>query len=112
MIFSKRSAEGYLLIDHTASPGVTQDEARALGVPFVAAGQRGEFKTLTCKHCGTSVAANPQRTRQRGHCFKCDHYLCDICAAIGDCRPIAALADAVAGSDKPLNPSSPLILRS
>lgn len=110
----KRQADnhGYLMIDHRASPGIDAETALKFRMPFVPGGTMGEFKTLKCAHCGGSCVMNPARTRERGHCRKCDAYTCDLCAALGDCRPIAALADAVAGSDKPLAANSPLILRS
>jgi hypothetical protein len=111
-----RPREGALLIDHRASPGISEADAlrlRQLGhhVPVVPGGKVLELKTKSCAHCGTVVVINPDRIRARGRCNKCDKYLCDPCAAIGDCRPIQALADAVIGSDKPLSPFSPLLIR-
>ena len=110
------SKEGYLLIDHRASPGISEEDAarmRSVGsiVPVVGEGKVVELKTKTCVHCGTAVLMNPARHRDRGRCSKCDDYICDYCSAIGDCRPIKALADAIAGSDKYLDPLSPLLTR-
>ena len=116
-IFSQRSREGYLMIDHRASPGIGAADVakfRSLGfnIPEVPEGTMRELGTKACAHCGGVVVLNPDRVRERGHCSKCFKYLCDPCAALGDCRPIQALADLVMGSDKHLPPTSPLILRS
>lgn len=83
MALSKRSQEGYLLIDHRAcASGPT-----ALH----------ESATITCSHCHRVVVLNPGRTRVRGYCSKCDHYLCDACEAertrTGECRPLNAVID-------------------
>lgn len=78
MRFSKRSLEGYLMIDHRNSPGVTPEEAAGFG-PAVPGGQLYESATNTCGHCMCEVVLNPQRTRERGYCPKCDQYLCDAC---------------------------------
>jgi len=72
--------EGYLLVDHRASPGLPEDLARRMGV---AAGSKlGEVATLTCCHCKTAVIKNPFRQRERYDCPKCNFkYVCDFCAA-------------------------------
>jgi hypothetical protein len=74
--------EGWLLVDHSASPGLPEDVARAAGYDptFVREGKRYETATLTCAHCKSTVVPNPQRTRERAKCFKCLHYICDGCA--------------------------------
>ena len=71
-MFSKRSLEGYLLIDHRAA-GVTAtpDQPRMI-----------EAGTLTCSHCQKQLIVNPLRTRDRGYCPKCDHYVCDGCEQV------------------------------
>jgi hypothetical protein len=71
---------GYLMIDHRASgQGLT------------------EFKTYTCTHCSAVVIVNPERTRERGKCYQCNHLICDRCAAIyattRECRNILRLAE-------------------
>lgn len=73
--------EGYVMIDHRASPGFTEEEARTLGYEpqHVASGQLFETKTNHCNHCGTVVIINPLRTRERPHCVYCDKYICDNC---------------------------------
>lgn len=40
-----------------------------------------EVDTLGCNHCGAHVIPNPDRTRARAYCPKCDRYICDICEA-------------------------------
>jgi len=72
--------EGYLFLDHRASPGLPEDMARRMGgLP----GSRViEAATLTCCHCKTVVIKNPFRQRERASCPKCSFdYVCDLCAA-------------------------------
>lgn len=73
MPFSKRTLEGYLLIDHRAGGGL--DGPLRAGTMF-------ESATVTCSHCQTQVVLRPDRSRERGYCPKCDHYVCDGCEAI------------------------------
>lgn len=92
MPHSKRSHEGYLLIDHSASPGTDQ----------VKEGKKFEAPILTCSHCQRGVIVRPDRTRARPYCPKCDHYICDLCEAVrvkagGACNSIARLIDQVGG---------------
>lgn len=81
---SKRSQEGYLLIDHRAGEGLGP-----AGTPL-AAGAVFECGIHTCSHCQRGVIVNPLRTRERAYCPKCDHYICDECelvrVAAGRCR--------------------------
>ena len=81
MVLSKRSHEGYLMVDHRGSPGIPPEIARKLGYEpeQVAEGQLFEAPTLGCAHCGTVVIMNPNRVRERAWCFKCDQYICDNC---------------------------------
>ena len=74
---SKRRQEGYLLIDHRASPG-TQ---------LVPEGTIYETPTVTCSHCGAIVILSPTRKRPRHYCAKCDHYVCDRAECVIECRP-------------------------
>ena len=74
--------EGYLFIDHRASPGIPPDLAPQLGfVPdLVREGKVLEAATLTCAHCKTVVMKNRMRTRERASCLKCGgKYICDGC---------------------------------
>jgi len=56
-----------------------------------------EADTSTCSHCQRIVVLNPDRTRERGYCRKCDHYICDQCVGIMHvtltCTPIAEVFD-------------------
>lgn len=83
MILSKRSHEGYLMVDHRASPGIPEDKALQMGLdPYlVKEGKVYETPTMTCSHCGVVVIMNPKRTRERAYCSKCDNYVCDTCDA-------------------------------
>jgi len=79
----KRSHDGYLFVDHRASPGLPADMAIAAGYDpdQVREGKVYEAPTLGCAHCGTHVIINPWRTRERGWCAKCDRYICEGCEA-------------------------------
>lgn len=66
---SKRSLEGYLLIDNSASGGA-----------------KVEVPVLTCSHCQAQIIVNPLRTRDRNHCRKCDAYVCDKATCILECN--------------------------
>jgi hypothetical protein len=94
-MLSKRSQEGYLLIDHRNSPGISERDltpaARAAG--FEAHGGVFESPTIRCAHCGTMVVINPQRTRARHYCQPCDHYVCDQYACVTYCTPLKKQID-------------------
>jgi len=62
---SKRSLEGYYMVDNRASGGTLEER------PIV-----------TCAHCQFQVALNPGRTRDRAECPRCDKYICDVCALL------------------------------
>ena len=68
-MFSKRSLEGELIIDHRAGDGVP-------GLPRLF-----EAPTITCSHCQAVVIVNPDRQRPRAFCSQCDRYICDSCEA-------------------------------
>jgi hypothetical protein len=78
---SLKRYEGYLMVDHRASPGITEEFARTNGFegPIASEGKMVESATLTCVHCGTGFVKNPERFRPRAHCKKCDRYVCDQC---------------------------------
>lgn len=78
---NKQIHEGYLMVDHRASPGLTSDQALSLGYhpSQVSEGQLFEAKTNHCSHCGTVVIMNPMRTRDRHLCVYCNKYICDNC---------------------------------
>lgn len=73
--------EGYLLIDHQASPGMPRELAGRPLDPALGEGKVFEAATLTCAHCKVVVIKNPSRQRERAFCRKCMHYICDFCAA-------------------------------
>jgi hypothetical protein len=85
---SKTNREGWLLVDHRACPGLADAP-----VFFEAA-------TITCSHCQRQVIRNPERTRARAYCPKCDHYICDQCEAVrvasgGECKPFNRIIEEV-----------------
>lgn len=96
---SQRRYEGYLLIDHRNSPGLTDEQVAAAGLPPGAGQGVFEAPTLTCSHCQTIVVLNPGRRRERAYCPSCDRYLCDACGALyalkRECRNIFKRLDEV-----------------
>lgn len=92
---SKRSQEGYILIDHRNSPGVREEDLTpaAKRAGFLPATGLFESPTIRCCHCGTMVVINPLRTRARHHCQRCDHYVCDQYACITTCTPFEQQVD-------------------
>jgi hypothetical protein len=82
-MFSKKSRDGEIFVDHRASPGIPPDIARRLGYApeQVAEGTVFEAPTLGCTHCGSNVVLNPLRTRERAYCMSCNSYICDWCEA-------------------------------
>ena len=83
MTTSKKSYDGYLMVDHRSSPGIPEDLANKLGLDPLHSrgGALAEYATTGCPHCGAHVIFNPQRTRDRAWCSKCDRYICDWCDA-------------------------------
>jgi len=82
MFFGKR--EGYVMVDHRASPGLPEDVARMCGYDpaLCREGKMYEAASLTCAHCKVAVVKNPLRTRERANCAKCGfRYICDLCDA-------------------------------
>lgn len=92
---TKRSREGFLLIDHSNSPGISAEFVRASGVdaPIVPGGTAFKTPMFRCCHCGTHVILNPDRSRPRGHCRRCDRYVCDNPACNSECRPYKKMID-------------------
>lgn len=93
---SLRNHEGYFLLDHSMSPGITDALAVASGLPIGVGRQRFEAATYTCSHCERVVVIEPKRTRDRAYCSRCDHLICDGCgaakAAGEPCYPFKARA--------------------
>jgi hypothetical protein len=98
---TKRSQEGEVTIDHRNSPGITPEFMRAHGLdgPAVGAGVTFVSALVVCHHCGNDIILNPDRTRERGWCWSCDHYICDGCtanrAAGLPCMPMKAVLDRI-----------------
>ena len=71
---------GYLMVDHRASPGLSEDIARLAGYDpkFCGEGKVYEVDTLYCVNCYSHVVKNPFRIRER-HSHK-GNYVCDGCA--------------------------------
>lgn len=95
---SLKAGAGYLLIDHSNSPGLTAEQlAHMPGAPVVGKGKIGEWDIKVCSHCQREIRLEPLRIRDRGHCPKCHHYVCDHCDTIrvktGVCTPMAQILD-------------------
>ncbi len=74
--------EGYLTVDHRASPGIPADAARKMGLDpsLVGEGKLYEAATKKCAHCPSVFIMNPLRTRERAYCMQCGGaYICDSC---------------------------------
>ena len=95
MLFSKRSLEGQITIDHSASPGLPPGFMQSIGLDGlnVGEGKVAQIATLTCCHCGDINILNPDRKRDRGHCQKCDSYVCDKPECRLDCTPFGKTLD-------------------
>jgi hypothetical protein len=77
-------SKGYLFVDHRASPGIPEQQARQMGLEpsLVGEGKVMEADTLFCAHCNAPVILNPLRTRARAYCMACaGRYICDLCNA-------------------------------
>lgn len=96
---TKRNNEGYLLMDHRNSPGVSDERSLKAGLPAGSGMGFAELSTFTCSHCQVVVVLNPLRTRERGYCPKCDHYVCDRCNAVrvatGECKTFKQIIEEV-----------------
>lgn len=80
---SLKRHEGWLFLDHSASPGIPAEVARKIGLDpkLVAEGKKAEMATLSCAHCPGTWLPRFERKRERYHCRICDHYICDTCKA-------------------------------
>jgi hypothetical protein len=98
-MFRKSEAYGELEIDHRESPGFSDETAWGLGLGGleVGKGRRARIKTKMCPHCTAQVILNPNRSRPRFECRKCDSVICDNCAVdmklTGCCRPFSKLME-------------------
>lgn len=94
---SLRSHEGYILIDHRNSPGVSDAIMVPQGLSPGAGKGLFESATYTCPYCETVVIMNPDRSRPRAYDRKTDHYICDPCDALrltgAVMKPMKQIAD-------------------
>lgn len=91
---SLKRHEGYLMVDQRACGLPAQLPGAAPTAKFA------EVSTLTCSHCAGVAIKNPNRTRPRNFCRKCDGYICDGCGIVAAKpdyvhMPFAKLADLV-----------------
>jgi hypothetical protein len=96
---TKKNHEGYLLIDHSGSPGVSDETLVTAGLPIGLGRGRVEMATFTCSHCHAVIIVNPLRTRERAYCSGCDHYICDGCGAVRavtlECKTLESVIEAI-----------------
>lgn len=91
------SHEGYLIIDHRASPGIKGPKQLGEGKVF-------EADTRSCGHCSIPIVM----TGRTGNwvCSHCDSNLCDVCAfgyqLNGVCRPWVQVVDEVKAGTTPV----------
>lgn len=93
---SLKDGSGYLIIDHTDSPGLRPEDipiSLREKTPAVLAGEKYEADIQFCAHCGSQVILNPKRTRPREFCAKCNHYICDNPICVKECAPLKKLFD-------------------
>ena len=104
MVHSKRSLEGYLLIDPGLGTPISAEEAAKSGLSVMGAGQRGvlEAGVITCAHCHKQMLITPMRTRDPPYCRKCDHYICTSPACNIDCTPLRSIMDEARRKELPL----------
>ena len=75
-------SEGEIFLDHRASPGLTEEQARKMGYEpsLVSEGKLFEAATIQCVHCQQIAILNPLRMRERASCMACGGaYICDMC---------------------------------
>lgn len=77
---SIKDPKGYLTIEQT------------IEAPDIVRGIK-EFETMTCCHCNRVVVKNPMRVRERGHCFRCNRYVCDHPGCNAGCTPVEQSLD-------------------
>ncbi len=69
---SLKRHEGYFLVDHRESPGLSAEVSHNVGMPVGSSSGLFEAPAYTCSHCCRAVILNPLRTRAREWCAKCD----------------------------------------
>jgi len=103
--------EGYLLIDHQASPGLTPEDFAKVGITAAGLaklgldinefgeGKRLERASKKCCHCGNIVYLHAERIRARNFCRTCPaghDYVCDRPECHFDCRPFRKKLEKIA----------------
>lgn len=100
---SLRSHEGYLFIDNSNSPGVSDATVLSQGLPAGSGKGIFEAATYTCSHCNAIVVIEPKRTRERGFCKGCSQCICDACNVIRaidfKCRSFKHMIDEMQEAD-------------
>ena len=94
-VHSERSREGYLLIDHSNSPGVRPEDIGGVMAPGVGV-KVFESSTFTCPHCHRQCVVVRKRSARRVEphwCSKCDRRVCDNVACRLHCRNMNRLLD-------------------
>ncbi len=95
---------GFLEIDHSNSPGMTQADVAHLPesmrrqMLIVSEGKVEARDVQQCSHCQRTVVLNPKRTEaDRDTCLRCYSYICKDCArmlaATGVCVPFKQVLD-------------------
>src|SRR3990167_6976831 len=70
-------------------PSLGQQERVYVGITDKFSGITTELPAFVCSHCQRTVIQNPDRTRPRAVCRKCDHLVCDTCSRVdGECLSI------------------------
>jgi hypothetical protein len=114
MSLSKRSHEGYFMLDHSQTSSVPDELVIAAGLPAGAGKGLFEAATYTCSHCQAVVVINPKRNRERAYCRGCDHYICDGCGAIraqtGVCKTFRQVVDEILAQAEKQADASPILL--
>lgn len=88
---------GYLEVDHTNSPGISEADIRKAGLTGKAVatpeGRKFEADTFTCPHCTRPVLMNPLREHPRNICRQCMRTTCHSPGCVVDCVPFAKIID-------------------
>jgi hypothetical protein len=79
---TRRKDEGWLMIDHRESPGVTDNEMIGFNPDFWPGAGKGltECPICICGHCQRTMIIKPDRTREFPYCRSCDDDICEACA--------------------------------
>lgn len=106
--------QGYLLVDHSNSPGIPEDLARkwaAQGSVVKPGSTVLEADSYTCAHCQFIIVKNPKRLRPREVCRKCMAVVCDRASCVLECQPFEMLIEKVtSGKALQMDPTTNLLL--